>query len=134
MALNEQYFVTSDLDTYFVDKDSGLPLAQGTLSFYRDVARNTPKTVYQLTGAPPNYTYTSLDNPIVLSGSGTVQNAGGDNVVIYYYPYDDEGNLDLYYVSCENSAFVNQFTREAWPNITSADNPITSDFSSILTS
>lgn len=131
MALNEQYFVTSDLDTYFVDKDSGLPLAQGTLSFYRDVARNTPKTVYQLTGAPPNYTYTSLDNPIVLSGSGTVQNAGGDNVVIYYYPYDDEGNLDLYYVSCENSAFVNQFTREAWPNITSADNPITSDFSSI---
>ena len=130
MALNEQYFVTSDLDTYFVDKDSGLPLAGGFLTFYRDVARNTPKTVYQLTGAPPNYSYTALPNPIVLSAVGTVQDAGGDNVVIYYYPYDDEGNLDLYYVVGADSNTIQQFSREAWPNITAADNPInTNDFS-----
>ena len=129
MALNELYFVTSDLDTYFVDKDSGLPLSGGRLTFYRDAARNTPKTVYQLTGAPPNYDYTALPNPIVLSGSGTVQDAGGDNVVIYYYPYDNEGNIDLYYVVCADSNGTVQFTREAWPNITAADNPTTDDFS-----
>lgn len=116
MSLDARYFVTSDLDTYFVDKDTGLPLSGGTLTFYRDIARNTPKTVFQLTGAPPNYTYTALPNPVVLSAVGTVQNAGGDNVVIYYFPYDDEGNLDLYYVSVKDSNGVEQFTREAWPN------------------
>lgn len=124
MALDERYFVTADLEEYFVDKDSGLPLAAGTLTFYRDVARSTPKVVYQLSGAPPNYTYTAMPNPIVLSSVGTVQNAGGDNEVIYYFPYDDDENLDLYYIVARDSNGVEQFSREAWPNITSADNPI----------
>lgn len=129
MALDERYFVTADLEEYFVDKDSGLPLAAGTLTFYRDVARSTPKVVYQLSGAPPNYTYTAMPNPIVLSSVGTVQNAGGDNEVIYYFPYDADANLDLYFVVCRDSNGVEQFSREAWPNITSADNPIVgSDF------
>jgi hypothetical protein len=128
MSLDERYFVTADLEEYFVDKDSGLPLAGGTLTFYRDVARTTPKTVFQLSGAPPNYTYTALPDPVTLSSVGTVQNAGGDNEVIYYFPYDDEGNLDLYYVVCRDSNGVEQFTREAWPNLTAADNPINSDF------
>lgn len=128
MTLDARYFVTSDLDTYFVDKDSGLPLAGGTLTFFRDVARSTPKLVYQLSGAPPNYTYTALPNPIVLSSVGTVQDAGGDNVVIYYFPFDDEGNLDLYFVDVRDSLGVQQLTREAWPNITAADNPMENDF------
>jgi len=128
MSLDERYFVTADLEEYFVDKDSGLPLAGGTLTFYRDVSRTTPKTVFQLSGAPPNYTYTALPDPITLSSVGTVQNAGGDNEVIYYFPYDDEGNLDLYYIVCRDSNGVEQFTREAWPNLTAADNPTNTDF------
>lgn len=128
MALDERYFVTSDLDTYFVDKDSGLPLAAGTLTFYRDTSRSTPKAVYELTGAPPNYTYTALPNPITLSGVGTVQDAGGNNTLVYYYPYDANGDLDLYYVVGADSNGVVQFTREAWPNITAADNPTTDAF------
>lgn len=128
MPLDERYFVTADLEEYFVDKDSGLPLAGGTLTFYRDVARTTPKQVFQLTGAPPNYTYTALPDPVILSSVGTVQDAGGDNVVIYYFPYDAEGNLDLYYIVCRDSNGVEQFTREAWPNITAADNPVNADF------
>ena len=128
MALDERYFVTSDLDTYFVDKDSGLPLAAGTLTFFRDVARSTPKAVYQLSGAPPNYTYTAMPNPIVLSAVGTVQNAGGDNEVIYYFPYDADGNLDLYYVVVRDSNGTEQLSREAWPNITAADNPVQDQF------
>lgn len=123
MALDERYVVASDLEQYFVDKDSGLPLANGTLTFYRDVARNVPKEVFQLSGAPPNYGYTSMGAQITLSAVGTVQNSGGDNEVIYYYPYDVEGNLDLYYVVCRNADGIEQFTREAWPNITSANDP-----------
>ena len=129
MALNEQYFVTGDLETVYVDKDTGLPLSGGFINFYRDVARNTPKTVYELTGAPPNYSYVPLPNPVPLSAVGTPQNAGGDNVVIYYYPYDNEGNLDLYYADVRDSMDAPQFTREAWPNITAADNPVNNDFS-----
>ena len=128
MTLDARYFVTADLEEYFVDKDSGLPLAGGTISFYRDVSRSTPKTVYQLSGSPPDYTYTPLPNALTLSSVGTVQNAGGDNVVIYYFPYDDEGNLDLYYISVKDSNGVEQFTREAWPNVTADSNPTQNDF------
>ena len=129
MALDERYFLISDiLESYLVDKDSGLPLANGTLSFYRDIARNTPKTVYQLTGSPPNYTYTALPNPVPLSAVGTPQDAAGDNVSIYGFPYDSEDNLDLYYVVCADSNGVVQFTREAIPNISGGDNPVIDDF------
>lgn len=123
MALNERYIIASDLEQYFVDKDSGEALAAGTLSFYRDSARNTPKEVFQLSGSPPNYTYTSMGAVITLSSVGTVQNSGGDNEVVYYYPYDSDGNIDLYYVVCADSDGTEQFTREAWPNITSGTDP-----------
>lgn len=128
MALDERYIIASDLEQYFVDKDTGLPLANGTLTFYRDIARNTPKQVFQLSGAPPSYSYTTMGAVITLSAVGTVQNNGGDNEVIYYYPYDADGNLDLYYVVCRAEHGVEQFTREAWPNVTAANNPVTDQF------
>lgn len=128
MALDPLYIVASDLEQYFVDKDSGLPLANGTITFYRDIARNVPKPVFQLSGTPPSYSYTSMGAQITLSSVGTVQNSGGDNEVIYYYPWiiNDEGELelDLYYVVVRNSDGIEQFTREGWPNVTLGDSPI----------
>ncbi len=129
MALDDRYFVTSDLSPYFVDKNTGLPLSNGSISFYRDVARNTPKTVYQLIGAPPNYVYVALPNPVPLSAVGTPQDAVGNDVIIYYFPYDTDGNIDLYYaVVADSSATMNQ-TIEAWPNVTGDTNPVQNDFS-----
>ena len=130
MALDDRYFVTSDLSPYFVDKNTGLPLSNGSISFYRDVARNTPKTVYQLIGAPPNYAYVPLPNPVPLSAVGTPQDGNGNDVIIYYFPYDIAGNIDLYYaVVADSSATMNQ-TIEAWPNNVSAQiNPVQNDFS-----
>lgn len=117
MALDPHYITDGPLEEAFLDKTSGLPLAGGTITFYRDISRSTKKTVYQLTGAPPNYEYVALDNPLTLSSIGVVQNDGGDNVVIYYYPYLDDGvTTDLYYVVVKDADGVDQFTREAWPN------------------
>lgn len=125
MALNSQYILASDLESFFIDKDTGLPLAGGIISCYEDSARTVLKPIYQLVGNYPSYSYAALPNPLTLSAVGTVQDSGGNNVDIYWYPYDSQGNLDLYYVTVTNSAGTMQLTRGAWPNTTEAENPIT---------
>lgn len=130
VVLNELFITTSDLEEYLVDKDTGLPLANGLIYFYRASAPNELKPIYQISGTFPDYSYTTLPNPMILSAVGTTQNANGDNVVIYYYPwtpdYGDSGTpvLDLYYVKVTDSGGTVQFTRNPWPNISAADNPI----------
>lgn len=135
MALNELFVVASDLESLFRDKDTGLPLANGILTFYQDSARNVLKPVYQLTGAPPynNSSYVQLPNPLQLSSIGTVQNASGENVVIYWFPYDGDAattteTVELYYVTCTDSAGTEQFTREAWPNVVAQNGSASSNF------
>lgn len=122
MALDNRYVTTVSLDEYFVDKDTGLPLAGGQIFFYKDSDRLIPKNVYELSGAPPNYTYEALPNPLILSAVGTPMDNNGNDISIYYYPYDDNDNIELYYVVVKNSNGVEQFTREGWPNTTAANN------------
>lgn len=126
MALDERLFISLPLNQYMVDKDTGLPLAGGKIFFFRDVSRTEPKPVYQLTGTPGSgYSYTALPNPITLSSVGTIQNAGGDNVILYLFPYtgtpDDSENIpDNYYIVCESAGGIEQWTRQAFPNLTAA--------------
>lgn len=127
MTLDPRFFICPPLDQWFVDKDTGLPLAGGTIAFYRDSARTTPKAIYQLTGAPPNYIYTALpSNVITLSGVGTIQNDSNDNIILYLFPYEgvpeeSNGKLDLYFIVCRNSGGIQQWTREAINNVTAID-------------
>ena len=67
MALDPQFVISSNLEEYFVDKDTGLPLSNGTVTYFEDQNRTVLKTVFKLSGTPPNYTYTALPNPITLS-------------------------------------------------------------------
>ena len=128
MALSDLYIPLTLINEYFVDKDSGLPLAGGTLSFYRDTARSTPKTVYQLVLVGSDYQYVALPNPVVLSSVGTCMDSGGNNIAVYAYPYLEdpttgELTLDLYYLVVADSGGNEQFDREAIPNITEGNNP-----------
>lgn len=123
MALDPSYILLQGLEEIFLDKDTGLVLANGTLEFWIDDQRNTPKSVYQLTGAPPNYTYTAVQNPVPLNAISTPSSNGVNNIAIYYRPYDDFGNIQLYYVVAKNAAGTVQFTREAWPNTFASNNP-----------
>lgn len=131
MALDERFLIAGPLNQYFVDKITSLPLSGGKLFFFRDSSRTTPKTVYQLTGTPPNYTYAALPNPITLSSAGTILNASNDQVVPYFLPFDDDDEIDLYYIVCEDSVGNEQWTREGWPNLTPGNDPTDLPFSSV---
>jgi hypothetical protein len=127
MGLDPRFVVTSDVDTYYVDKDSGAPLAGGLVTFYRDINRIEKKAVYTISGTPPNYIYTALPNPCQLSAVGTFQDADGNNIVPYYFPYvgspaSTTNAIDLYYITVTSSTLVPQLTREGWPNVGSGSN------------
>lgn len=119
MALNPSYVIAPSLQEFFIDKDSGLPLSGGQVFFYVDngVGSNIPKDVFELSGDPV-FTYTPLPNPSTLSGVGTFQDGSGNDIIPYYYPFDDNGNIQLYYIEVYNSDGVLQFTRQGWPNFT----------------
>lgn len=120
MALDPRYVIAPSLEQYYVDKDTGLPLANGVVTFYKDQARTELKPIYTISGSPPNYTYVQLPNPVTLSAVGTFQDGGGNNVIPYYFPYDDAGNVELYYITVYSEGAVLQFTREGWPNFTTS--------------
>lgn len=120
MTLDLRYVRAFDLSEPFVDKDTGLPLSSGIVTFYQDSQPTTKKSVYQITGTSPNYTFVELPNPMILSSIGTFQDTLGNQIMIYYYPYDNEGDVDLYYVTVESSGNVEQFVRYATPGGISA--------------
>lgn len=136
-ALDARFFTTISLDEYFVNKDTGLPLANGRIRFFEDTNRNVPKLVYTLADNPPAYNtappnpplpnpnYPALPNPITLSAVGQPSDNNGNNVPIYYFPYDAAGNLQLYYIVIEDQFGTVQETRHAWPNIAATENPAT---------
>ncbi len=127
MPLDPRYVIAPSLEQYYVDKDTGLPLANGVVTFYKDQARTELKPIFTISGSPPNYLYVQLPNPVTLSAVGTFQDGGGNNVIPYYYPHDDDGNVELYYITVYSEGAVLQFTREGWPNFTSSGSGDESD-------
>jgi hypothetical protein len=123
MSTEPMYVAAAVLDEYFVDQITGLPMAGGTLNFYQDNSRATPKDVFVISGSPGSYTYVSIGNVVTLNATGNPADESGNNIVIYYYPFDPDGNVQLYYVEVINSNDVPQFTREAWPPGVSQANP-----------
>lgn len=122
MPLDPRFVIAPSLEEYFVDKDTGLPLAGGFVYFWEDNSRTVPKSVYTISGSPPNYTYVELPNPSVLSAVGTFQDFSGNNILPYYFPFDGTPNnttntVDLYFIQVYSSGLVFQFSREGWPNV-----------------
>ena len=118
-----QYILAPSLQQLFRDVDTGLPLAAGTVEFYVDSSRITKKPVYRKTGLPSNPIFIELPNPLTLNMVGAFDEA------VYYNPYDDQGNVQLYYIVVKNSQGVEQFTREGYPDV--CDNSDTTQNTSI---
>lgn len=135
MTINTDLLVAAPmLQDYFVDKDTGKPLAGGIVSLYRDTARSFYKNWYYQTGTPGAYTWVALDNPMSLSSVGTIQDPNGNDVIPFFYPYseDNEQQKDAYYITVysvdENGQEAHlQFTRENFPFLPSNLNPTASN-------
>lgn len=115
-SIDQRYIATKSLTEYFVDKATGKPITGGWVEFYKDNDRSSPKLVYQLSGSPPNYTFEALPNPVDIS-VGSLVNGDAPPVIItpYYFPYDENGDLELYYIKIYNEDAILQKELEAWP-------------------
>ena len=112
---NCQYVPAPALEQLFRDKDTGLPLSAGIIEFFSDCDRITQKPVYEQTGVPGNYTYIELPNPLILTQAGSFP------TVVYYHPYNAEGEVELYYIVIRNSEGVLQRTVEGYPSVCDTD-------------
>src|SRR5215204_2765614 len=101
MAINPDLLIAAPmLQDYIVDKD-GTPLTNGIITLWVDTERFvTYKNWYYQTGSPGAYEYIPLDNPLNLSAAGTIQDPAGNDVIPYYYPYDenDENTPQAYFI------------------------------------
>lgn len=124
MVLDPRFICSSDLESVFLDKDTGLPLSAGVVKFYIH-GTNVPKEVYMLQQTPSeafvNIGFTNTLNSI---GGYEYQN---NPIALYYLPYDAEGNLELYDCVVESSGGVAQFTRYSWPPLASNLAPLVID-------
>jgi hypothetical protein len=132
MSIDPRYVAAADLQQYLVDKSGSGALAGGLVYFYQDTSRTTLQNVYEITGNAPNYSFSPLPNPVILSSVGTFMDNDGNDIIPYYLPWlivngEITNTPSLYYVVVQNSAFIPQFTREAWPPnsfVSSGDIPV----------
>jgi hypothetical protein len=122
MALDSRFVLAFTFEKYFVDKDSGFPLANGYINFYEDTQRSVPKEVFTLSGTPANYTYVSLGSTVNLNSVGVPEDSNGNNVAIYFFPYDGNqetstGQIQQYFYQVFSEGDVEQFSRAAQPDI-----------------
>lgn len=118
IPIDSQYMIAPSLQQGFIDKDSGELLAFGVVTFYRDEDHTTLKPIYTISGPPDDPIFTELPNPLTLSAIGTfIDKNNGQDIIPYYKPYDDAGNIDLYYITVYNADGVLQFTRDHYPTV-----------------
>lgn len=126
MAINTALLkTTNDLQQYFVDKETGEPLAAGIVTLYRDNSRTYLKNWYYQTGQAPNYTYAALPNPLQLSSVGTVVDINGNDVLPFYYPVSETDGIspETYYITVDSADGTRQFTRQNFPFDGSTETP-----------
>jgi hypothetical protein len=111
-----RYIPAFSINTIITNKDDAYALANGTVNFYSDIDRTTPKEVFRLAGYP-NYYFESLGYSLTLSSTGTFIDQDGNPTVPYFFPYASDGSEELYYITCYSEDDIFQFDREAVPYV-----------------
>lgn len=109
MALPTPKFYTPAFQQVFVDQETQHVMAGGKVYFKNDNNRDELKTIYQLASPNPPYTFVEAENP------QTLNMAGAFNQAVYLSPFDDAGNVELYYIDVYNIDNVQQFNRPKMP-------------------
>ena len=118
------YMIAPSLQQGFIDEASGELLAFGVVTFYRDLDHTQLKPVYTVSGPPDSPVFTELPNPLTLSAIGTfIDPNNGQDIIPWYKPYDENGNIDLYYITVVNAQNVPQFTRDHYPSVATVPFP-----------
>lgn len=130
-----QFVLAPSLQMFFINPLTGDPLSSGVITFYRDVDR-TPtglKPVYRIGGTPTAPTFTALPNPITLDINGIfIDPNNGDEILPYYNVIDDQGNIDLYYITIQDNMGNTIETLEHFPSVSSGTPPPTLTSSNTL--
>lgn len=130
--MTTSYISSLALQNYCVDKNNGYPLSGGYMLCFQDTDRTVGKVVFQkVPFNPPQfdnagnqiYDFVSLGDVITFSAVGTFVDNNNNDIQVYFYPYDSNGNLQLYYLEVFNSLGVMQFTREGYPDTFETENP-----------
>ncbi len=112
----EKFIASRELQGLLRDKDSGLPLSNGFIIFKKDADRLTDKPVFRFSGSPGNPAFTVLPNPLTLNGAGMTADPNNDAPIpIYYFPFDEDGLVELYFIEIFSQAGELQNSLEAWP-------------------
>lgn len=127
MAIIPELLVAAPmLQDALIGKD-GLPLAAGIVTCYQDDSRTTLKNWYYQSGTPLNYTWIPLPNPMTLSAAGTIEDANGNDVIPFFYPWftslDGSTDYQPYYITVYDRFGELQFTRANFPFDGSQINP-----------
>ncbi len=136
MAINTDLLIAAPmLQDALVDKD-GLPLSNGIVTLWEDTQRYVNyKNWYYQTGSPGAYSWIPLDNPMHLSAAGTIQDPNGNDIIPFYYPFDENNSnvrqayfITVYSADENGDPALLQFTRENFPfngtgNEPGVDNP-----------
>jgi hypothetical protein len=120
---DNSYYALFPIQEQIIDSTNGLPLADGTVTFYRDTNRSVPKDVYQRTENPDNtFTYVNLGSELVLSSIGTYTDPSGNNIIPFLWPFlglptdpTPSTVIDLYFIKVVSSGGIEEFTVSAWP-------------------
>lgn len=122
MGINNALLVSDNsLQQYLLDKSTGLPLSNGIVTFYVDDGGTTLKNIYKQTGTSGVYNYVLLPNPLVLGANGTFVDGSGNDIEIFYYPFDEtaanQNNppRQPYHVVVESALDILQFDRYNFP-------------------
>ena len=111
-----KYIAMFPLQEVIHDKDTGDLLAAGTVRFWSDPLWTVPKDVYQQSQTSSGtYVFTNMGNVITLNSIGAMADNNGTDIIPFLYPYNSNGELELYFIQVYSAGGVLQFTREGWP-------------------
>ena len=125
--INPSLLVAADILQEAIVSKIGQPLVNGIVSCYENNSRTIYKNWYYQSSAnagSSSPTFNALPNPLTLSAAGTICDVNGNDVIPYFYPYDELDNAtpQRYYITIYDQYGKLQFTRSYFPyNITSVN-------------